>query len=35
MAETRLSKTHIDQNRVYAAVQVGVSPAVALVGLFE
>jgi hypothetical protein len=29
MAETKLSK-HIDQNRVYAAVQVGVSPVVAL-----
>jgi hypothetical protein len=29
MAETKLSKT-FDQNRVYAAVQVGVSPVVAL-----
>jgi hypothetical protein len=30
MAETKLSKNTFDQNRVYAAVQVGVSPAVAL-----
>jgi hypothetical protein len=29
MAETKLSK-HIDQNRVYVAVQLGVSAAVAL-----
>jgi hypothetical protein len=30
MAETKLSKNTFDQNRVYVAVQLGVSAAVAL-----